>query len=76
MVRAEFPLLAPLIHDPDAWLAKGLPLKRGRTATLARVEVNGRQLVIKRYNIKGPSMRCRAAGDPAAPGIPGWKGIA
>lgn len=54
MVRAETGLLAPLIHDPDAWLEKGVPLKRGRTATLARVEVNGRQLVIKRYNIKGP----------------------
>lgn len=54
MVRAETGLLAPLIHDPDAWLEKGAPLKRGRTATLARVEVNGRQLVIKRYNIKGP----------------------
>ncbi len=52
--RSETALLAPLIHDPDAWLEKGLPLKRGRTATLARVEVNGRQLVIKRYNIKGP----------------------
>jgi tRNA A-37 threonylcarbamoyl transferase component Bud32 len=54
IVRSEFGLLAPLIHDPDAWLEKGIPLKRGRTATLARVEVNGRQLVIKRYNIKGP----------------------
>ncbi len=54
MVRAETGLLAPLIHDPDAWLEKGVPLKRGRTATLARVEVNGRPLVIKRYNIKGP----------------------
>lgn len=54
IVRAETGLLAPLIHDPDAWLEKGVPLKRGRTATLARVEVNGRQLVIKRYNIKGP----------------------
>jgi tRNA A-37 threonylcarbamoyl transferase component Bud32 len=54
IVRAETGLLAPLIHDPDAWLEKGTPLKRGRTATLARVEVNGRQLVIKRYNIKGP----------------------
>jgi tRNA A-37 threonylcarbamoyl transferase component Bud32 len=52
-VRSETALLAPLIHDPDAWLEKGIPLKRGRTATLARVEVNGRQLVIKRYNIKG-----------------------
>jgi len=55
IVRAEFGLLAPLIHDPDAWLEKGIPLKRGRTATLARVEVNGRQLVIKRYNIKSPT---------------------
>jgi tRNA A-37 threonylcarbamoyl transferase component Bud32 len=54
IVRAETGLLAPLIHDPDAWLEKGTPLKRGRTATLARVEVNGRHLVIKRYNIKGP----------------------
>ena len=54
IVRTETGLLAPLIHDPDAWLEKGVPLKRGRTATLARVEVNGRQLVIKRYNIKGP----------------------
>ena len=54
IVRAEFALVAPLIHDPDAWLEKGLPLKRGRTATLARVEVNGHPLVIKRYNIKSP----------------------
>ncbi len=54
IVRSETGLLAPLIHDPDAWLERGIPLKRGRTATLARVEVNGRQLVIKRYNIKGP----------------------
>ena len=54
IVRAETALFAALIHDPDAWLEKGIHLKRGRTATLARVEVNGRQLVIKRYNIKGP----------------------
>ncbi|NJD35707.1 MAG: hypothetical protein FIA96_12900 [Betaproteobacteria bacterium] len=53
-MRSEFGVVAPLIHDPDAWLEKGVPLKRGRTATLARVELNGRQLVIKRYNIKGP----------------------
>lgn len=53
-VRTEADLLAPLIHDPDAWLEKGIPLKRGRTVTLALVEVDGRQLVIKRYNIKGP----------------------
>lgn len=54
IVRAETGLLAPLIHDPDAWLEKGAALKRGRTATLARIEVGGQPLVIKRYNIKGP----------------------
>jgi tRNA A-37 threonylcarbamoyl transferase component Bud32 len=54
MVRTETGLLAPLIHDPDAWLEKGTALKRGRTATLARIEVTGTPLVIKRYNIKGP----------------------
>jgi hypothetical protein len=52
VVRSEARLLAPLLHDPDAWLENGEPLKRGRSATLARVEIGGRQLVIKRYNIK------------------------
>ena len=52
IVRSETGLLAPLSHDPDAWLEKGEPLKRGRTATLARIEIGGRPLVIKRYNIK------------------------
>lgn len=52
IVRAETDLLVPLIHDPDTWLEKGIPLKRGRTATLSLVEVGGRQLVLKRYNIK------------------------
>ncbi len=55
LVREEADFLAPLMADPDAWLEKGEPLKRGRSATLARVELGGRQLVIKRYNIKGPS---------------------
>ena len=54
IVRAEIGHIGTLMQDPDAWLSKGTPLKRGRTATLARVEVDGRQLVIKRYNIKGP----------------------
>jgi tRNA A-37 threonylcarbamoyl transferase component Bud32 len=53
VVRAATHSLAPLLHDPDAWLEKGVPLKRGRTATLARIDINGRPLVIKRYNIKG-----------------------
>jgi tRNA A-37 threonylcarbamoyl transferase component Bud32 len=54
MVRAEADFLAPIVADPDRWLAAGTPLKRGRTATLARIEHADRSLVIKRYNIKGP----------------------
>ena len=54
MVRDESGLLAPLVADPDHWLDSGVPLKRGRTATLALIEFGGRKLVIKRYNIKSP----------------------
>jgi hypothetical protein len=55
LVRTEADFLAPLIARPGCLARAGhLPLKRGRTATLARVEVSGRKLVIKRYNIKGP----------------------
>ncbi len=54
MVRDESELLAPLVADPDHWLDSGVPLKRGRTATLALIELGDRKLVIKRYNIKSP----------------------
>jgi tRNA A-37 threonylcarbamoyl transferase component Bud32 len=53
MPRDEVDFLAPIIAAPDRWLEGGTPLKQGRTATLALVEHGGRQLVIKRYNIKG-----------------------
>jgi tRNA A-37 threonylcarbamoyl transferase component Bud32 len=53
MAREEADFLAPLVADPDAWLEQGAPLKRGRSATLALVELEGRKLVIKLYNIKG-----------------------
>ena len=52
MVREEADFLAPVMADPDAWLEQGVPLKRGRSASLALVELEGRKLVIKRYNIK------------------------
>jgi tRNA A-37 threonylcarbamoyl transferase component Bud32 len=45
--------LAPLLADPDAAIAGGQSLKRGGTSTVALVEQAGRQLVVKRYNIKG-----------------------
>lgn len=45
--------LAPLLRDVDAAIAAGVSLKQGGSATVARVELDGRPLVIKRYNIKG-----------------------
>ncbi len=53
MARDEADFLAPIVADPDRWLAAGTALKRGNTATLALIEHEGRKLVIKRYNIKG-----------------------
>ncbi|MEN8261060.1 MAG: lipopolysaccharide kinase InaA family protein [Pseudomonadota bacterium] len=41
-----------LLADPDAHVAVGEPLKKGNTCTVTRVEVGGRSLVVKRYNIK------------------------
>jgi tRNA A-37 threonylcarbamoyl transferase component Bud32 len=54
VVRDEADFLAPILRDPDDWLTTGIPLKQGHTATLALVKKDGRKLVIKRYNIKGP----------------------
>lgn len=52
VVRDEAEALAPLLADPDRLLEAGHILKHGGTCTVARVELNGRSLVIKRYNLK------------------------
>lgn len=65
LVRSEADFLAPLAADPDAWLEQGTPLKRGRSATLALVELEGRKLVIKRYNIKGAGHALSRAWRPS-----------
>lgn len=65
LVRSEADFLAPLIADPDAWLEQGEALKRGRSATLAQVELEGRKLVIKRYNIKGAGHALSRAWRPS-----------
>ncbi|MGQ7816942.1 lipopolysaccharide kinase InaA family protein [Metapseudomonas furukawaii] len=46
--------LAPLLRDPDRALAAGRSLKQGATATVAEVDSGARQVLVKRYNIKGP----------------------
>lgn len=52
--RGELDTLQPLLDNPDRYIASGASLKKGGSATVARVELAGRPLVVKRYNIKGP----------------------
>uniref|UniRef100_A0ABX1MZK2 Phosphotransferase n=1 Tax=Aromatoleum buckelii TaxID=200254 RepID=A0ABX1MZK2_9RHOO len=52
VVREEAERLAPVVADPDLALAAGSLLKDGGSSTVARIDVGGRKLVIKRYNIK------------------------
>ncbi len=44
--------LSEVLAQPDAALEAGERLKSGNTATVAKIMVDGRPLVIKRYNIK------------------------
>lgn len=53
VVRDEEPALRPVLDDLDAAIAAGVPLKRGGSATVARVKAGARTIVVKRYNIKG-----------------------
>lgn len=46
------PALRALLADPDGCIARGTPLKLGRSATVVRCELaNGRSVVVKRYNV-------------------------
>ncbi len=44
--------LERLLHHPDELLADGEILKAGNSATVVRINIDGRDLVVKRYNIK------------------------
>lgn len=53
VLRSEQEALAPLLDDPDS-VFSGVPLlKDGGSSTVTRTTVGGRDVVIKRYNIKG-----------------------
>lgn len=53
VVRREAePALQPLLTDLDARIDAGHIYKTGGAATVARVELYGRPLVVKRYNVK------------------------
>jgi len=51
--REEEALLGPVLDQADALLAQGPLYKNGGSATVGRVDIGGRPLVLKRYNIKG-----------------------
>ena len=50
--RCEQQTLQPLLADIDGHIDAGQIYKTGGAATVARVELNGRPLLVKRYNIK------------------------
>ncbi|KPZ02953.1 Uncharacterized protein ALO43_02544 [Pseudomonas tremae] len=50
--REEEAAMLPVLTQADALLDKGHLYKTGGAASVGRVDVNGRALVIKRYNIK------------------------
>src|SRR5690606_5012294 len=47
------PELERFLADPDGVMAAGELLKDGNSATVVRARLDGREVVIKRYNIKG-----------------------
>lgn len=51
--REEQAAMLPVLEQADALLDQGHLYKTGGAASVGRVEVAGRPLVIKRYNIKG-----------------------
>jgi len=57
--------LRALMADPDRFIEAGEKLKLGNTATVARVSVDGRDLVVKRYNIKNLGHRLSRALRPS-----------
>ncbi|MFK5732785.1 serine/threonine protein kinase [Pseudomonas urmiensis] len=50
--RSEVEAMLPVLEQADALIDQGHLYKTGGAASVARVEVDGRKLVLKRYNIK------------------------
>ncbi|MFB4392339.1 MULTISPECIES: lipopolysaccharide kinase InaA family protein [unclassified Pseudomonas] len=50
--RPEVQALLPVLEQADRFIEEGHSYKAGGSASVARIDVNGRTLVLKRYNIK------------------------
>ncbi len=57
--REDEALLGPLLDDLDGWISRSKILKDGGSATVALADYQGRELVIKRYNLKSWSHRVK-----------------
>lgn len=53
VLRSEQHWLAPLLSDPNSVFSDQPLLKDGGSSTVTRATLDGREVVIKRYNIKG-----------------------
>lgn len=54
----DSPAMRSALENLDQVIATGRPLKQGRTSTVSIAEIDGREVVIKRYNIKNPLHAC------------------
>ena len=52
--REKQAALQSVVDNPNAYIVRGKLLKGGGSATVARIELDERALLIKRYNIKNP----------------------
>lgn len=57
--------LQNVLDEPDEFIARGHLYKTGGAATVARIEVDGQPLLIKRYNIKSPLHWCKRFWRPS-----------
>jgi tRNA A-37 threonylcarbamoyl transferase component Bud32 len=73
VLREEAQRLAAVLGDPDGFIDRGRVLKDGGTCTVALAVVDGRPLLIKRYNLKSPSHALGRAWRPSRAGIRGAK---
>jgi len=62
--RSESDSIRPLLENLEGTLAAATLLKDGGSATVGLVEWQGRQLVIKRYNLKGLGHRLKRCWRP------------
>ncbi len=66
------PAMIRFLADPDALISQSPLLKDGNSSTVALITLDGRQLVVKRYNIKNPWHAVKRALRPTRAWV-SWK---